>query len=404
MNKKEPIKISLKTALLIVIIAIILIGVSAYVSMYFIRKHILKTTEDKIYYGLDVYNEEDIGKTIANSTINGHNYYQNYYIQNEQFGIFNQLGLNWIEIENYDEFLTYFEKIKNLYEIDYEKISENINEDFFIGGKVAIIEYSANVQDCLDIDFSRSFSGQTTTAEMKIYFENPINDEVKIKSELHILTSPKYMTVYEPVITRETKEEKEERERKEIRTWETIAKPIIYLYPEKETNVSVVLNRSEKITCSYPKYATGWNVLAKPNGDLIDLNNNKNLYALYYECENDKIFEIQKNGFVIKSENVAEFLEDKLAILGLTDREKEEFIVYWLPKLEANKYNYIRFATIEEINESMPISISPAPDTLIRILMIFKGLDEPIEVEEQKIESIKREGFVAIEWGGTEIK
>ena len=38
---------------------------------------------------------------------------------------------------------------------------------------------------------------------------------------------------------------------------------------------------------------------------------------------------------------ISDSLEEKLAILGLTERESEEFIVYWLPKLEKNKYNYI---------------------------------------------------------------
>ena len=55
----------------------------------------------------------------------------------------------------------------------------------------------------------------------------------------------------------------------------------------------------------------------------------------------------------VKGTDVAEFLEDKLALLGLNEREAEEFIVYWLPKLQENKYNYIRFATMEEINENM---------------------------------------------------
>ena len=97
-------------------------------------------------------------------------------------------------------------------------------------------------------------------------------------------------------------------------------------------------------------------------------------------------------------------MEEKLAVLGLTERETEEFIVYWLPKLEANKYNYIRFASINEINENMPLEISKQPDSLIRVLMIFKGLDEPITVQEQKLETPERTGFVAVEWGGTEIK
>lgn len=54
--------------------------------------------------------------------------------------------------------------------------------------------------------------------------------------------------------------------------------------------------------------------------------------------------------------------------------------------------------------ENMPLEINPKPDMLIRVLKTFKGLDRPIEVEGQKLETPERNGFVAIEWGGTEIK
>ena len=60
-------------------------------------------------------------------------------------------------------------------------------------------------------------------------------------------------------------------------------KPIIYLYPEEETNIEVKLGKKENITCSYPKYENGWKVVANPNGDLKYIENGKNLYALYYE-------------------------------------------------------------------------------------------------------------------------
>ena len=124
--------------------------------------------------------------------------------------------------------------------------------------------------------------------------------------------------------------------------------------------------------------------------------NSISLLKIYTNIEND--------GFVVKDEDTVSFLEEKLAILGLTERESEEFIIYWLPKLEANKYNYIRFATLAEINENMPLEINPNPDTIIRVLMTFKGLDYPIEVQEQQLTAQERNGFVAVEWGGTEIK
>jgi len=191
---------------------------------------------------------------------------------------------------------------------------------------------------------------------------------------------------------------------KRINIVQGVEKPIIYLYPTKEINATVKLLQEDKIICSYPKYVDSWNVLANPNGELMDLNTGRQLYSLYYESESVEEYTITNEGFVVKGENSAKFLEEKLAVLGLTEREAEEFIIYWLPKLEGNKYNYIRFATNEEINNNMPLEINPNPDTIIRVLMIFRGLESPMEVEEQKLDTHERKGFTVVEWGGTEIK
>ena len=183
-----------------------------------------------------------------------------------------------------------------------------------------------------------------------------------------------------------------------------VDKPIIYLYPEEETKVSVELPKDDRLLVSYPKYEKSWEVLAKEDGNLVDLETGRNLYSLYYESENVVEFKVEKEGFIVKGEDTVKFLEEKLEILGLNEREAEEFIIYWLPKLEENKYNYIRFASKEEIEKNMPLEINPKPDTTIRILMTYKGLDRKIEVEEQKLENPERKGFVAVEWGGTKIK
>ncbi len=180
-------------------------------------------------------------------------------------------------------------------------------------------------------------------------------------------------------------------------------KPIIYIYPREETNVTVKVGKPENLTHTYPKYEESWEVLAKPNGELVDLKTGRNLYALYWEGINTSKPNMNE-GFIVKGQDTSKFLEEKLKILGLNERESEEFIVYWLPRLESNKYNFIRFQTEEEINGNMPLEILPKPDTIIRVLMEFKGLEKPIEVEEQKLETPKREGFTVVEWGGTEIK
>ncbi len=180
------------------------------------------------------------------------------------------------------------------------------------------------------------------------------------------------------------------------------AKPIIYLYPEEQMEISVKLGYPKNITCSYPNYVDGWNVIANPDGSLIDTNTGRQLYSLYWEGD-AKNTSISNDGFVVKGEDTLTFLEEKLAILGLNEIEAEEFIVYWLPKLQNNKYNFIRFATMDEINSMMPLEFSVEPDSLIRVLMEYKPLDKYMEVKEQQLMTPERTGFVVVEWGGTEI-
>ncbi|MBR3132778.1 MAG: hypothetical protein IKG42_01665 [Clostridia bacterium] len=182
-------------------------------------------------------------------------------------------------------------------------------------------------------------------------------------------------------------------------------KPIIYFYPEKETKINVKLGYPNKIMVSYPNYKSeGWDVIAYPNGNLKYIENGRNLYSLYYESDSVYDFKVEKDGFIVKRDEIEKFLEEKLEILGLNEKESEEFIIYWLPKLQEHEYNYIRFATMDEINKNMPIDFSVTPDTLIRVLMTYKGLDTPIEVKEQKLNKVYRKGFVIVEWGGTEIR
>ena len=50
----------------------------------------------------------------------------------------------------------------------------------------------------------------------------------------------------------------------------TVDKPVIYLYPTEKTKVSVKLLKDNNITCSYPKYQDGWEVIADTDGTLTD--------------------------------------------------------------------------------------------------------------------------------------
>ena len=179
-------------------------------------------------------------------------------------------------------------------------------------------------------------------------------------------------------------------------------KPVIYIYPTENIDVTVKLSKPEDLTTTYPKYNNGWKVKALPDGTLID-HNNKKYYALYWESESNRKNPIKKDGFIVKGKDTASFLEEKLEILGLNYKERNEFIMYWLPKLENNKYNYIRFQTLAEMNKDMELDINPKPDTLIRVRMEYLGIKDKIDIKEQKLTRVTRKGYTVVEWGGTNI-
>ncbi len=178
-----------------------------------------------------------------------------------------------------------------------------------------------------------------------------------------------------------------------------VEKPIIYLYPKVITNVHVQLDYDGKFLHTYPKYDNGWKVKAHPDGTLFD-ENGEEYYALYWEGSPNKEFNINE-GFVISGEKTVEFLEEVLKELGLNRRESNEFIIYWLPKLENNPYNLIHFST-SEYEEMAKLTINPSPDIIIRIMMVFKKLNSHISIKEQDISLLKKErkGFTVVEWGG----
>ncbi|KAF5034104.1 hypothetical protein DSECCO2_599650 [anaerobic digester metagenome] len=49
-----------------------------------------------------------------------------------------------------------------------------------------------------------------------------------------------------------------------------------------------------------------------------------------------------------------------------------------------------------------PLAVSPTPDSVLRVHMVFKAVDAPIEIPEQTLTPFKRKGFAVVEWGATD--
>ncbi len=183
-------------------------------------------------------------------------------------------------------------------------------------------------------------------------------------------------------------------------------KPIIYLYPEQTTRVTVRFGDpgSMALAFTYPQYPeAGWDVIAQPDGTLTDPATGRQYYALYWEGTIDEP-EVPAEGFVVAGAEVAVFLEELLPRLGLSWAEADEFIIYWLPILGENPWNFLTFVT-DAWARAVPLAVTPAPDVSIRFGMRWARLEAPPTVlpAPQVFSPPVRRGFTLVEWGGREI-
>lgn len=186
-----------------------------------------------------------------------------------------------------------------------------------------------------------------------------------------------------------------------------VDKPVIYLYPETDTECYVSLDLQGYLTCTYPSYNEdyGWHVMAHPDGTITNIENDREYDYLFWEGECD-VPDSFNNAVCVRGCDTAQFLEDYLEACGLTYSEMDDFISFWLPRMECNEYNIISFPA-EEYEEMASLNVSPVPDTVIRVYMVFMPLNEEVQIpEEQQLvwpSSVERTGFTVVEWGGSEL-
>ena len=182
------------------------------------------------------------------------------------------------------------------------------------------------------------------------------------------------------------------------------AKPVIYLYPEKETDVHVELELTEAdLSTTYPKYDNGWDLTAYPDGTLLNKADGTHHRYLFWDADNCRTRFDYSKGFCVAGEDTESFLKEKLTYMGLTEEEMNEFIVYWLPRMEHNTYNLISFQG-NTYTDTAKLNITPTPDSICRIFMAYVPLEKPVDVEPQQLDTFERKGFTVVEWGGNEVR
>ena len=189
-----------------------------------------------------------------------------------------------------------------------------------------------------------------------------------------------------------------------------VSKPVIYLYAEEDLSATVSPDFKGDLTFTYPIVEDRWYVILKQN-KIINLSDGRSYPYLFWEGDITGLeFERVSNslsGSLIRASDVIPFLEISLVSMNLNQTEISDFITFWGPKMTLQNYVFVQFIEDSAVDEKLgALSISPKPDNLKRVYLLYETFDENPELNfsPQEFKATDRDGFTVIEWGGTELK
>ncbi|KAH8102994.1 hypothetical protein BXZ70DRAFT_889929 [Cristinia sonorae] len=127
---------------------------------------------------------------------------------------------------------------------------------------------------------------------------------------------------------------------------------------------------------------------------------------------------------LLRVTDIISYLNSCLRALGLQAEARTLFIQYFLPAFVRNEYVALRFIPQEEYGRAAKLQINPAPDIIVRMFMIFRGVssdeldtwkmaraqaEEPVSrwrevIGLPKDDQLKQtDRFRVLEWGGMEV-
>ncbi len=174
------------------------------------------------------------------------------------------------------------------------------------------------------------------------------------------------------------------------------AKPVIYVYPEEETEITVSV--AAEVTKSEPLYDQGWTVVAKPDGTLV--HHSGTYTSLFWDGFGYGNYPDVTRGVIVPSNDALKTMEQQLATMGFTTREISDFTEFWKDHIPTQPYTRITWFFTDEMEELAKLTITPAPETLIRVFVDFEGMDTPVAIKEQVLPTFVRSGYTVTEWGG----
>ncbi|KAJ7762959.1 hypothetical protein B0H16DRAFT_1311466, partial [Mycena metata] len=190
-------------------------------------------------------------------------------------------------------------------------------------------------------------------------------------------------------------------------------KPVIYLYSPTEIDATVMLTltREWSFSAVYPVVPTKippscggqrirWDVRTHLDGNLTETTTALDVAYLFWEAHTNhgipdsppaspgaQQFSMTESSFspltsdlypadsvLLSAAEITTYLDKVLLALGLHTEARASFITYWLPSFLKHKHVALRFVPQAAYEAAAALDISPTPDVITRLFMLFKGI------------------------------
>ncbi|EJD48454.1 hypothetical protein AURDEDRAFT_85731 [Auricularia subglabra TFB-10046 SS5] len=231
-------------------------------------------------------------------------------------------------------------------------------------------------------------------------------------------------------------------------------KPVIYLFTPTvmSARVELALVPEWEFSAIYPvapvselkngMTITAWDVDVQADGTMLDQRTSAEVSYLYWEAtttipcrppspppEGELVAGFKpfnpaqtdvspSNSVLLNVPDVPAYLDAALTAMTLPTEARTSFITYWLPAILRHKQIALRFLPQEEYEPAAPLKVTPVPDIVTRVFMLFRGVDPDPPLLEwsthlptdwasiigvDTARALEPSLFRVLEWGGMEV-
>ncbi len=175
-------------------------------------------------------------------------------------------------------------------------------------------------------------------------------------------------------------------------------KPNIYIYSDKQREVTVEFELPQLLTTTIPDYSGSWQVETGEEGVLYDGAGNSYGFLFYESVTRPELFQTREGFFIPAGDREAAYRQI-LGAYGFNETEISDFVEFWTQKLPEGVDYFMYPQLTDTVDEAMPVTITPAPEAMERIWFVFETADGR-NLPAPQVVPIQRADYTVVEWGG----